>query len=334
MKQRELATITAILNFAVIALSFFAWVSYGHSMSAISIASLLAILAFSLMWVHYASDFLKQTWFPKQTTGWQYNATHWFVLIAILLHPLLVNFYLVSEGYGFPPGSYVQYLGIFSALFVPLGFIALALFLLYEFKKWFTGKRLGYVVDHASILAMFLVLIHGFQLGFITSVTWFYWVWWVFLATFTAMALRHYAVYYKSMSSKKIIVIVGILVLAGVGAFVGYGALQPQANTNTTQTEDSNNDNTKTDTQESVDTSPTITNTELANNNGKDGNKCWVAVDGEVYDASNNQQWQNGEHLPSGGRAKCGQDLTNVISQSPHGKSVLGELPIVGTLSQ
>lgn len=334
MNNKKLSTITATLNIAVILLSFFAWVSYGHSLTAISIASLLAISAFSLMWVHYVSDFIKQTWFPDQSTGWQYRATHWFVLVAILLHPFLINFYLVSEGYGFPPASYAQYLGMFSALFVPLGFIALVLFLLYEFKKWFERKDLGYVVDHASILAMFLVLIHGFQLGLITSVTWFYWVWWVFLVTFTAMAIRYYAVYYKGMSSKKILVIVSVLVLASIGAFVGYNTLQPQTNSNTTQTENSSNNNTKTNTQENVDTSSAITSAELDSNNGKDGSKCWVAVDGEVYDASNNPQWQNGEHLPSGARAKCGQDLTSVISQSPHGKSVLGELPIVGTLSQ
>ncbi len=332
MKQRELITITAILNLAVIALSFFAWVSYGHSLTAISIASLLAITAFSLMWVHYVSDFVKQTWFPDQSTGWQYNATHWFVLIAILLHPFLVNFYLVSEGYGFPPGSYVQYLGVFSALFVPLGFIALALFLLYEFKKWFARKQLGYFVDHASILAMFLVLIHGFQLGFITSVTWFYWVWWVFLVTFTALAIRYYAVYYKNMSGKKYFVIAVVLALAGIGAFVGYSKLQLQEITDTaTQIESSD---TKTQPQTTTNETTAISKADLALNNGKDGNKCWIAIDGEVYDASNNPQWQNGEHLPSGGRAKCGQDLTSVISQSPHGKSVLGELPIVGALSQ
>jgi predicted heme/steroid binding protein len=35
---------------------------------------------------------------------------------------------------------------------------------------------------------------------------------------------------------------------------------------------------------------------------------------------------------PSRGMAKCGQDLTEVIKQSPHGKAVLSELEQVGQL--
>lgn len=69
----------------------------------------------------------------------------------------------------------------------------------------------------------------------------------------------------------------------------------------------------------------------LAQFNGKNGNKCYVAVDGNVYDMTGNRYWQSGEHQPSGGQATCGLDLSSVINQSPHGKDVLNEVPKIGS---
>lgn len=71
---------------------------------------------------------------------------------------------------------------------------------------------------------------------------------------------------------------------------------------------------------------------ELAQYDGKDGNQCLVAVDGDVYLIEGFALWQGGEHLPSGGRARCGLDLSQVINESPHGRSKLQLLKKVGTL--
>ena len=71
---------------------------------------------------------------------------------------------------------------------------------------------------------------------------------------------------------------------------------------------------------------------ELAQYDGKDGNQCLVAVDGNVYLIEGFALWQMGEHIPSGGRARCGLDLTEVIDESPHGRSKLQLLKKVGTL--
>ena len=77
----------------------------------------------------------------------------------------------------------------------------------------------------------------------------------------------------------------------------------------------------------------TYTLEELAQYDGKNGNKCLVAVDGDVYLIEGFALWQNGEHIPSGGRARCGLDLTEVIdNESPHGRSKLQLLKKVGTL--
>lgn len=75
-----------------------------------------------------------------------------------------------------------------------------------------------------------------------------------------------------------------------------------------------------------------ISQAELAKNNGLDGNECWVAVDGVVYSISGFSEWQMGRHIPSEGKATCGRDLSGVIGESPHGKSVLQLLKQVGTL--
>ena len=71
---------------------------------------------------------------------------------------------------------------------------------------------------------------------------------------------------------------------------------------------------------------------ELALYDGKDGNDCLVAVDGDVYLIEGFALWVGGEHITSGGRARCGFDLTEVIDESPHGRSKLELLKKVGTL--
>ena len=71
---------------------------------------------------------------------------------------------------------------------------------------------------------------------------------------------------------------------------------------------------------------------ELALYDGKDDNDCLVAVDGDVYLIEGFALWVAGEHVTSGGRARCGFDLTEVIDESPHGRSKLELLKNVGIL--
>jgi predicted heme/steroid binding protein len=78
----------------------------------------------------------------------------------------------------------------------------------------------------------------------------------------------------------------------------------------------------------------TLTLQELATNDGKDGHKCYVAVDGKVYEIEQGRLWKNGEHVTSQGQAHCGLDLSEVITKSPHGKAKLETLTVVGTLQQ
>ena len=71
-----------------------------------------------------------------------------------------------------------------------------------------------------------------------------------------------------------------------------------------------------------------LTKEELKQYDGKDGHKAYVAVDGTVYDVTGVEAWQNGEHHGN----LAGQDLSAVIMNAPHKKSVLNNLPVVGKL--
>jgi predicted heme/steroid binding protein len=75
-----------------------------------------------------------------------------------------------------------------------------------------------------------------------------------------------------------------------------------------------------------------LTPQELAANDGKDDHKCYVAVDKKVYEIEQGRLWKDGEHTTSNGQAHCGLDLTEAIGKSPHGKSKLEALSVVGTL--
>ena len=89
---------------------------------------------------------------------------------------------------------------------------------------------------------------------------------------------------------------------------------------------------TSTSSTSSSSTTPTtgdMTLAELAKYNGQNGSPAYVAVNGVIYDVSNARAWQNGMHKNG---IKAGTDLTKMIGESPHGDSVLQNLPVIGKL--
>jgi predicted heme/steroid binding protein len=72
-----------------------------------------------------------------------------------------------------------------------------------------------------------------------------------------------------------------------------------------------------------------LTLAELKQFDGKGGRKAYIAVGGTIYDVTGNLNWFRGNH----NGFEAGQDLTAAMdNQSPHGRSKLVGLPIVGKI--
>lgn len=73
-----------------------------------------------------------------------------------------------------------------------------------------------------------------------------------------------------------------------------------------------------------------LTLEELAEYDGKDGRRAYVAVDGIIYDMTDSPAWKEGGH----NGFQAGLDLTDAIkNDSPHGVGKLDNVPAVGKLA-
>lgn len=77
-----------------------------------------------------------------------------------------------------------------------------------------------------------------------------------------------------------------------------------------------------------VDTLKKYTSDELAQFDGKNGRPVYVAVDDTVYDLTGIKKWKNGTHNGN----KAGNDLSDKIKKSPHGKGILKGKKVAGIL--
>jgi len=67
---------------------------------------------------------------------------------------------------------------------------------------------------------------------------------------------------------------------------------------------------------------------DLAKFNGLDGNPAYVAVNGMVYDVTNNAAWAAASHFG----LQAGKDLTNEFASCHAGQPILSKLKAVGKL--
>lgn len=72
----------------------------------------------------------------------------------------------------------------------------------------------------------------------------------------------------------------------------------------------------------------TFTKKELTSYNGKNGMPAYVAINGVVYDVTNNAAWLSGTHLG----LSAGNDLTKEYNTCHQNELILKTLPIVGKL--
>ena len=69
---------------------------------------------------------------------------------------------------------------------------------------------------------------------------------------------------------------------------------------------------------------------QLAQFDGKEGRRAYFAYQGEIYDATGSPLWKNGLHM---GRHQAGSDLTEVLSQAPHGEDKVRAMKKVGSVT-
>ena len=76
--------------------------------------------------------------------------------------------------------------------------------------------------------------------------------------------------------------------------------------------------------------SDNLTIDELSNFDGEEGRPAYFAYKGKIYDVSQSKLWKNGNHMT---RHQAGVDLTEILSQAPHGEDKILAMPEVGQLS-
>lgn len=134
----------------------------------------------------------------------------------------------------------------------------------------------------------------------------------------------------KHFSKTISFLLTGLLVLA---LFIGCSSNNGTPNTtDKNKTENSTNNttnNANTDKNSSTNTSKekTFTLDELAKYDGKNGQPAYIAVDGVVYDVTNN--FPNGDHHG----CTAGTDSTESIKNVSHGSAILSNSPVVGKLT-
>lgn len=70
-------------------------------------------------------------------------------------------------------------------------------------------------------------------------------------------------------------------------------------------------------------TLPHMTQAQLKANDGQNGHKAYVALNGKVYDVSKVDEWKGGKHYKG---MVAGTDLSSNIHLSPHGPGIVNDL--------
>ena len=70
-----------------------------------------------------------------------------------------------------------------------------------------------------------------------------------------------------------------------------------------------------------------FTQQELAQYDGQDGRRAYIAFEGRVYDVTDSKLWKAGQHMR---RHQAAADLTREIEGAPHDISVFERVPMVG----
>ena len=171
----------------VVLLSTIGWAEFRgwqfDNLSLFAIFPLLGLLAWTIMWTHYALGVVSQlNGMPRNKTYSKVSAA--IVLACILLHPGLLAIALWRTNDVLPPASFYSYVAPSLKYAVALGTISLIIFLSFDVFKRIRSKpwveRNWRWVSLSQVVAMILIFIHGLALGQNLQGGWFQ-LWWVIL---------------------------------------------------------------------------------------------------------------------------------------------------------
>lgn len=157
-----------------------------ESITVYDIFPLFGLLAFGLMWTHFVMDGLRRFHKIDAPKNSPYKTLSFGIVLGLLiLHPGLLWLGLYNDGYGLPPASHIAAYQN-QLLAVGLGTIGLMIFLSYELRRWFSGRRWWKYVQWAQIAGMAAIFIHAIELGGELREDWFALVWWFYGITLLA----------------------------------------------------------------------------------------------------------------------------------------------------
>jgi hypothetical protein len=137
----------------------------------------LGLVAFGLMWVHFVMGALRR--YAGTTTDGRdifKTVSMGLVLALILLHPGLFWLALYLDGFGLPPQSYMEVYAT-QLGFLALGTIGLMIFLAYELKRFFAGRKWWKYVEGVQVVGMAAIFVHAIGLGNELKIDWVLLVW-------------------------------------------------------------------------------------------------------------------------------------------------------------
>lgn len=162
---------------------------------------IFGLLAFSLMWVMA----IVRSWrlhlgVKASQTKTYYKSASLAVITLILLHPALLIWQLWRDGFGLPPGSYLQHYVAPSLKWAAvLSTAAFFVFLAYELRRKYRQQAWWKYLEHAQAGAMIIIFWHGLQFGSDLQHGWYRWVWYFYGAVLALVLLDFYTFNFKKV---------------------------------------------------------------------------------------------------------------------------------------
>ncbi len=185
MRKKRTALLLELLIIPIVILPIFVWGERLNwtidSVNALTVFPLLGLLAFSIMWWHFLLGFVGDLDPTFTKIKSLYKTSSVFVFLLILLHPILLSAFSVSNNLPGPPEAYYNYVSGSQAIFITYGILALVIFLLYDLARWLKAKpwveRNWLIVDAIDDVAFLAVFVHGLAIGQHLQDGWFRYVW-------------------------------------------------------------------------------------------------------------------------------------------------------------